>query len=159
MKKLIAFAVVLSAVFSLKAEYLLWQVDHGVSGSYNYIQLWGSTDSNATPLIGNSWTVIDGAQLASGQETVTLGNVGSNYQTYFVEYANYNSSNDSFTGSKGGYSATYSELSSSVWKSMTEIQGAVTAYTGGTYSSVPEPTSGLMLMLGLALMGLKRKRA
>ena len=35
------------------------------------------------------------------------------------------------------------------------------AWTGGTFTptAVPEPTSGLLLLIGAAMMGLRRKRA
>jgi len=41
----------------------------------------------------------------------------------------------------------------------TTFQGSMTAGDGGGwYAGVPEPTSGVMLAFGLALLGLKRKR-
>ena len=35
------------------------------------------------------------------------------------------------------------------------------AWTGGTFTptAVPEPTSGVLLLIGAAMMGLRRKRA
>ena len=163
MKKIISIAIVALAAFSLKADYLLWQLaqtDSTSIGPYNYVKLW------ATDQTGNTWStgynVIAQQSVSSEQNTVTFNLGGSynssSYSTYFVEYATYDASSDSTT-SVAGYTGSWSDLKNSVWTKMTDFATSVTAYAGGQYSSVPEPTSGLMLMLGLALMGLKRKRA
>ena len=34
----------------------------------------------------------------------------------------------------------------------------MTAWVGSNYSAVPEPTSGLLMLMGFAMLGLKRKK-
>ena len=57
-----------------------------------------------------------------------------------------------------GYSFSYAELAQ---MGALSSQGAQGPFTGKAVDmgGVPEPTSGLMLLIGMAMLGLKRKRA
>lgn len=162
MKKILSFAIVALTAFAVKAEYLYWQVDqaNSATSSSDYVQLWTSTTDGAT-FYDSSFTKLGGTQSTEGGGFVQF-DVGdsSSYKAYFVEYLTYDSSNNEYT-SLGGYTGSWNELANAkaLSSALSDSAASMVAYTGGTYKNVPEPTSGLMLLMGMALVALKRKRA
>ena len=65
-------------------------------------------------------------------------------------------------GSTYDNAKTYAELSGSVWDGSDLIaRASKIAFTGtsaGGYGATPEPTSGLLMLMGFAMLGLKRKK-
>ena len=78
---------------------------------------------------------------------------------YYIELVNYDFSNDKVNYVYARSDAVaYSALSGSITDSLSTATIAnVSPWHGGGYSAVPEPTSGLMLLLGAAMLGLRRK--
>ena len=54
---------------------------------------------------------------------------------------------------------SYDSLAANVWATDILSMKATTAKGFGNFRAVPEPTSGLLLLLGVAGLALKRKRA
>ena len=155
MKKIILFAAIALAACVGQAEYLYWQIGENVDATkFSSVSLWGSatgSDSDKVKLYG--WD--DNASLTKTYETNITGYT-SETATFYIEVANYE--NGAYNVVDTSSPISYSNLADYVHSSMQTIS-SVTAYTGAQYSVVPEPTSGLMLLMGMALVALKRKRA
>ena len=114
------------------------------SGTYKF----GSFDFSATDSTGKVQTLADGniSSTFSGQEfKLVLRTDDNKYEIVF----NGTSSYAEVSGSPGEDSKNY------------ETFKTITAYTADKWQTVavPEPTSGLLLLLGVAGLALKRKRA
>lgn len=157
MKKILMMTSLVAMAFAAKADFLYWQIGDttGVTGSYNSVAIWASTSADA--VWSSGYTKLSPYYDADPDQTYITDVGNTTYENYYIELANYNTSTKTAT-TVGTLSGKWSDLSGAINASMTELQN-VTVYTGSSYTNVPEPTSGLMLMLGLALMGLKRKRA
>ena len=115
------------------------------------VQTANNPNKSAGAISGTNWTYTFGSE--EGQ--YTTGDLFSIIATMTVDGKNYemtiadnlaitainNSGTDTFTWAAGNYG------------------GLADTPTTGKWSAVPEPTSGLLLLLGIGAMALKRKRA
>lgn len=160
MKKLVLLFAVAASCIAANASYLYWQVDANdfiSSGQTGTANLYATLTSN-----GEGKYLLDSYTGTFGMPTVQVADLGS-YTTgysYFVELVN--SSSQVVSTSVGDIANnTYSSLlgtsigTDSSWVATVAKQQA---WKGGT-QAVPEPTSGLLTLIGMALLGLRRKRA
>lgn len=146
---------------SVRADYLYWSVGEtetvgGVTKKsgvdYNYAALYAFKD-------GQSYHVASHATAYSGSDN--LGTYGEGY-SFYIELINYDSSSSTaaLAGSTYDNMQTYAELSGSRWNGSDLIAlASKTAFVGGSnYAATPEPTSGLLMLMGFAMLGLKRKK-
>lgn len=154
MKKLITIMMVAFAAVAAKADLTLyWQVaNYALFDGASYARLYG-IDSNG------SQTRLATAGLTSGVDSTTISSIlngvlaFSDYSSYIVELLDSNRTttlavSDTYTGSLASYiynTGTDDQPPASPWQ--------VSAFT------IPEPTSALMLLVGLAGLALKRKNA
>lgn len=158
MKKLL-FVLGLMAFSSAHASYLYWQVtsenltEYSSSGTL-YASLWAKDSAGKVTLLDGKYE----APLAATTSNLTIGEVdyGTNAYSYYIELGAYDSTTDKYSDVVRN-AFTYEDLSKHLVKAMSEIQ-SVTAYVGSQYKATPEPTSGLMMLMGLALLGLKRRQ-
>lgn len=163
---ILAFSVAASLV--LKADVMKWQVnDSSLATSCNGARLMYSDDANRSQNV----TVLSETDLVNGVGDIVQIDMGSipsaNAKYYYVEAGNYNG--DVFTASKvmGAYS--YSDLVSAGLISTGAMNPPSTSMFGqsgvtinnqqASYGAVPEPSSAMLILLGLAVAGLKRRRA
>lgn len=150
MKKLITIAAVMMAATFAKAELTLyWQVANYAFNGATYARLYG--------VEGESETRLATMGLTQGAESTTVMSSlvapFSDYSSYIVKLFDESLStvlatSDSYAGSLSSYiynSGTSEPPPTSPWR--------VDAF------SVPEPTSGLLLLLGFAGLALKRQVA
>ena len=116
---------------------------------------------------GSTWTtgslhsksVADGKIAATNGEAFNYGTAGNNY-SFYVAILNGDSLFISDTVDVSlqavGFTAAQFNLKNA---SQAAAMTSTTFTAGGWYSAVPEPTSGLLLLLGMAGLALKRKRA
>ncbi len=77
--------------------------------------------------------------------------------SFIIELGNV--SGDEWTTIAKSSSATYANLSAYVRETFSVNPPAAGAWNGGAFTAVPEPTSGMLMLMGLALLSLRRKRA
>lgn len=142
--------LILTMIFSLaagiaKADVMLyWTVDPSLKDTYSYAVIYGVSGENLS-----DYTALDAVTSGSAIDTnVSLGS-GSMYENYIVRLFDLN-----YKYLSSCY--TYADLAANVWA--TDML-SMKATTPAVFRAVPEPTSGLLLLLGVAGLALKRKRA
>lgn len=143
---LVLLAVAFAATFA-KASYLIWQVnpdDYANTGMtatdanlYSGSTLLGSTANIGTPV------------------QVDVRSLGAN-DTFFVEMVNWTASGSEVVARSE--EASYESLAGSLFTEQLSDISMVQAWHASNYKAVPEPTSGFLMMVGLALLGLKRRK-
>ncbi len=159
-KKLVVCSAVSAIALFASADVLYWQVE--------------SPDANATFTAANLYvtggTLTSPYQLASvapfddtpGTMTdltqTDLGSYGSSDYSFYVELANYTGS--SLNNGKA-YTWSYNELVSAGYIATNPFDSstaASAASAGNMGSPTPEPTSGMLLLIGGSLLALRRRR-
>ncbi len=161
MKKIL-FAMALAASVAVKAattgDYMLyWQVSSEAANTYSsadYAQLFAVLDSS-----GQVVGAYDGTTSGLSTMPVTaanLANVAGTIASFYVELYNY-SSGEALARSE---TVSYSDVSNYItdFRNGYSQMTANGAWVVNSFSAVPEPTSGLLMLLGLAGLALKRKR-
>ena len=145
MRKLILTMILGLAAGIAKADVMLyWTVDPSLKEKYSYAVIYGGSGENLS-----DYMALDAVTAGSAIDTnVSLGS-GSMYENYIVRLfdANYDYLSSCYT---------YADLAANVWA--TDML-SMKATTPAVFRAVPEPTSGLLLLLGVAGLALKRKRA
>ena len=164
MKKLLLFATLLGGVFCLRADVIYWMV------SNDYAQTADSSSDEvfASLYVKNGDTVINpalatatGAKVADAYNygdyfTQDLGSYAGSAYSYYVELSN---------GLKTD-PITYNDAVQNGYISVSSSMNPPTSLAGGAFGqsattgiyNVPEPTSGLLFIVGGMLLGLKRRR-
>ena len=157
---------------------IVYQVEGGAS----QVSTWNATDANnkMDPMSGASVVgvnyLVDGARIDTSE---TLGSVipampegqsiaaqivnsgDSSGYAYYIELVNYDFSGDGkvnrVIARSNAY--TYANLTGNITDSLsiTTVSG-ISAWHGSNFTAVPEPTSGLMVLLGAAALGLRRRK-
>lgn len=189
MKTVLVAGFAMMAAMAAQASYLYWQVDTSsdsvvgqslATALANYNAKWDPQQKQADVTISD----ISGARLVRVDTTATVQTpvvldampmadfnpqvghdvfidtsyIGGNY-AYYIEIV----ANDAQPYSLVAVSKqmTYAELvtANAVYENSELKTPSLAAWTGGSFSAAPEPTSGLLLLIGAGLLGLKRKRA
>ena len=154
-----ALCAVLALVGAVSADTLYWQIDtstagdRGYSGDAAYAALYVTTVEGKGDK--STATLLDGYYDLDEAKTFTteLGSYGDSKYSFFVELLN--ASGDSWTQ----YTSTYDNLVSSGYVSTSPLSVPTQALTGGfNGAAVPEPTSGVLLLIGGAMLALRRRR-
>lgn len=155
MKKiLIGVTVALFALCS-QASYLYWQVDQsqlnaaGIEG--NYANLYVTTGNTSTDGI---W--LQKAEIGQ-QASFDVSNYLKGTFSFYVEIVNYSVDSGAVATGISSEPISYAQLSSSIVGTALDVP-MTTPWHGGTVVA-PEPTSGLLMLLGVAALGLKRRKA
>lgn len=161
--KLGAFAAVTFFAVSVQASALYWQVTADTGATFEYAQLMVTGGSLGTG--SEVLDVVEAEGPESGPNYVSLTNTdleqyGVDGYSFFVEMVNY-SDQDGYTTVATGATYSYNELVSSGYvatgaTSTAAAQAAASQANMG--SAVPEPSSGLLLLVGGAMLALRRRR-
>lgn len=157
MKKLFA-TLVLLAGFAANADYLYWMIDtgkgNGGAGGYTFDSINLVYDSRTLQSAANS-SNLESIFNSGGYFEYSGEIIDSTGSSFWVELV---SSGNSVAKSTTQYS--YNELITmgALFKgsSMSSNVGNIASF--GNFTSVPEPTSGVLFLIGGMLLGLKRRR-
>ena len=83
---------------------------------------------------------------------------GTPEYSFIVELGNINSDDYSWTTVAKSAAATYSSLGDYIHKTFDLNPGQTAVWTPGSFQAVPEPSGGLLTLMGVALLALRRKR-
>ena len=158
MKSISKFVVVAAAFLfasTASAGTLYWQVADGAPDIG--AELWMLDTSKEEGAEGYKTSLSDGiidAPTGIQQADIT-GYTGDQY-LFYVELVNYSTGT-----STDGYKWGYGDLVSSGYVA-SDFRDAPTAYANATahanFANVPEPSSGLLLLMGGAMLALRRRR-
>ena len=170
MKKLMMAAAIVCAAAFAHAATVDWTATGGVYDWNNFMAPEGTiafylASDTTTPLASSPFTLdadgaftgtVTGTDQADWIARLTINNFDGG-GSYYKDYA---FTMDTVTHAGSPDAATYlSALSSEIGDSFSAGLDLMSAPAGQGYTAVPEPTSGLLLLLGMAGLALKRKRA
>ena len=177
MKNFLIAGLVMLAATAAHASYLYWQVNAedltGAITEYNtkYNPTTALTQENITgarlvQVVNGVEQMVDGVlagdfgKMQDYALPLDVEGAGKNY-SYYIEIIS-NASGLPYSKVATSTTMTYADLVASDPKVIYTSEMSVpslAAWTGGTYTAAPEPTSGLLVLIGVGLLGLKRKRA
>ena len=162
MKKVIIGLAIATAAFFAKAEYLYWGVtpSEATGNTYNAARLWYSNSDSTSGGTAIGWLT----DIPGSRSTDVSSYEGTKDTAYFfVELCNYNVSTKEWTdGVRSSRAYSYASLAqqgvitSSDLIAQASVAAAVLSNAG--VQATPEPTSGVLLLMGFAMLGLKRKK-
>lgn len=170
MKKLLFGLLIIGASFAAQAEFLYWQVtqdtikastflsenlEQGVT-YFGQLRYGVGTDY----LNYSTYDEVMGA-IPSGEKVlvdldVLAGNPTAN--SYYIEILKYDDVKHDFIGVAKSEVTSYADLSQNGFVGSELSLPSLKAWTGGVGYTVPEPTSALMMLFGMAFLGLKRRK-
>ena len=152
MKKLlfgIAVAAGLSAFAAPSAIY--WNMDgYAEFTTAQYATLFASIDGGEQT--GADWTILP--DTFAGRNKATVGDFGGESYSYYVQI--FNEAHEAIAESAV---LTWDDLLAADAVSVTMTHAGAGTATFGGFTAVPEPTSALLMLLGMAGLALKRKHA
>ena len=118
-----------------------------------------TTTSGSTPVVLDAMPTADFNPNVKHGVEIDASFIDSENYAYYIEIVANNAQPYSLVAVS--QQLTYAELVSAgaVYQNSEFDTPTLAAWTGSSFSAAPEPTSGLLLMIGVGLLGLKRKRA
>ena len=152
MKKILIMAAVIVAGIAANAASFKWTAGnmYGSDGATKWtstVNLYAMVDSVAT--LVDSATAANGTVASKAFSSDTLA--GGKYYDFFFTIED---GNKTFTSQSVNVGAQATSVATITFGNM-----ATATQNASNWAAVPEPTSGLLLLLGMAGLALKRKRA
>ena len=174
MKKCLTVLYVTFAAIIANASYLYWQVDavdyagiDGVSGArfvyfdngnyHTVTSYYPDQDGSGNPTMSST---IVGVVNEKAAYAADIGNYDANSYSYYIELVN--AQNDVVGRTTTGLTKNTEGFSSYTSSAATVAElpatlATLTPWHGSPYTAVPEPTSAMLMLIGAAFLGLKRK--
>lgn len=171
MNKYIALVAAVLLGGASQAAYLYWQVDNTDASdiAFSYARVVAEAEGSSTSQVmyitdGQGETKDGYAMVAKGTRAAINLDQLTNPSSYsfYIELINYNSATMQYdvVGTSKLNAESYANLVESNFIDIgttMQLPTATKIWHGGTYS-VPEPTSAMLVMFGMGLLALKRKR-
>jgi len=174
MRKLVFLALVVIAASSVNASYLYWAVgDDGKGGNDDLSKVvsyagkleytWDTAkfyevNAGGDKTLLDSMVNLDGEVAnpgIAGPSTVNLGDVSTKTgYSYYIELVSSAHNNELVGYTQGTYASIGTQY---LTDALPETLPAAVIWHGGTYSA-PEPTSAMLILLGVAGLALRRKQ-
>lgn len=161
MKKLTVLLVAFAAAITANASYLYWQVE---KSDYSHItepdqvtavNVWAIDDKGAVTFV-DGYRATEGTVNMSEAQMIDVSAFSNGSYSFYIELMNYSSG-----AQKLGVTVsneTYADMVNNHYIMDTPLSVTLAApWHGGTIAA-PEPTSAMMILLGLAGLALKRKQ-
>lgn len=151
MKKVLVGVVFAFSALCSHAAYLYWQIDQsqldaaGIEGAK--ANLYVTTGGSSSPIF------MDGGAIGVGRQISVDAYSTGNY-SFYVEILNYDKVVTGVSTEPTSYANLLAEHS--IVDTTLDVP-MINVWHGGAIA-VPEPTSGFLMMVGLALLGLKRRK-
>ena len=159
-KSLVTGALLL-AVSSASAGTLYWQVTSDTGATFEEAWLVAENKSDGTKNYLKGVDSDGGSPSSTVLTQTDLTGYESDAYLFYVEMCNYNSQNNNYDTVATGYKYGYGDLVSSgyVAANPLEVTSAQAAASAANFGSpIPEPSSGLLLLIGGAMLALRRRR-
>ena len=161
----IAFA---ASAMVASAGTLYWQVQgEGDGDTFDSATLY-ATDGSTTKSIGSAstangtlFTDSDGPYSDTMQTDLTAAGVDNSSWSFYVEMANYKVGGTGDGTTKTGYKWSYDQLVSAGYVATNpfdSVDSVADSSIANLGSSTPEPTSGMLMLIGGSLLALRRRR-
>ena len=169
MKKVsLLFALLITSL--IRADVLLWQVNSEITDSatgegidYSYAKIMQTAGTSASSGVAMANKVGDFADDVYAIDPTTFNyatvgavlGAGSTESYFYIEL--YDAQNNVVGQSQVVH---YDDMSNFITSAvdLSVNFGNMNKWGGGTFSAVPEPTSGLLFLVGAALVGLRRRK-
>ena len=156
MKKLILLSLVCGSALLASADVLYWMVENpsyvdGRTFTFNYASLWASNDGGKN--FSEIETVVAESPMSTGAQASSLGNYVGDAWSFYVELLNDQGEDMAQIKNIG----TYQALVDGNYLKHSQMQTEMKTYKASAFN-VPEPTSGLLMLLGASALALRRKR-
>ena len=170
MKKTILLAALIGATGAFADSYLYWMVntaDPSLDSNYSYVRVYDTASGKyLTPIYDGSFDYAyneAGGQSGLSKETIT--DAADWGEGFFASLSGIETSSASFVVELFNESGTWLAQSAALSGSAAAgyiYNGGISAppavpWTAGSFA-IPEPTSGLLMLLGIAGLALRRKR-
>lgn len=163
------------AVFSMLAvlpaaadvEALYWQVTSEMSSPIEFTAAaFAAVDNNGNVTylqdsLGSAWQAANSDKATTEAVASVLGEDYSTGWSFYIELMNQDSGGNWYNAGRidnGGSNYSWSDVSSHVFSSSSMSMSLATPLKTGS-ANVPEPTSGVLLLIGGALLALRRRRS
>ena len=161
MKKILMGLAIATLATVANAEDLNWTVGNTFNGlssgtDYNAAKIFYTNTANSN----SGGTYLDLIDPTPGVSSVDISGLSQDNLGFYIEVYKYDSGSNVYTSQgKSNYYA-YSALSGTGAITTSFVNAAAIAYAfnGSGVQATPEPTSGLLLLMGFAMLGLKRKK-
>lgn len=172
MKRLLLFFVVMLAAICSQASYLYWQVSADTISDDTYLKshITGDLSQYAAQIRygGEGTGIYDYGTLAKSDGGTMSAIGGASYSidldtlgdptgySFYVEIFKYE--NNALTSVARSETQSYASLQNGHFIVDLMDMPNMQVWTGGASYTIPEPNSALLIMVGMAMLGLKRRR-